>query len=192
MALNAGKIHLGACRIFAGVTPAVTGTPPTYTTHTDGIPASGTEMGLTQGDTTFVYNPEQKLIEAEQALGYINTFTINQRASLEFTCLEQTYFALQQAFNSAGTETISAGDAFYWGGGNAALVPNTTCVMATARQPYAPTKFIIVQLYKVATVAGYQIPLSRTKESMFRVRFEAMEDTSRNAGDRAGYYRFEK
>lgn len=191
MALNTGRIHLGACRIFAGVTPATSGTPPTYTTHTNGVPGSGTEIGLTQGDTLFLYKPEQKLIEAEQANGYVATFTVNERAAIEFTCLEQNYFALQQAFNNVGKESVAGGDAFYFGGGNNIMQPATTCVMVTSIQPQAPTKFKIAQLYKVATIQGFEIPFSRTKESMYKVRFEALQDLTRTAGDQMGYFRHE-
>ena len=44
MALAPGKIHLGPARIFAGVTAATTGTPPTYTTHTAGVRPRAAEM----------------------------------------------------------------------------------------------------------------------------------------------------
>lgn len=192
MALAPGKMHLGAARIFFGVTAASTGTPPTYTTHTDGVPGSGTEAGLTEGDCEFSYVPEGKLIEAEQALGYVASFTAAERASLTFTCKEQTYNSLKQAFNNVGTESVGAGDAFYFGGGTAILSRITQCVMATARQPLAPTKFIVVQLYKVDSVEGYKAAFSRTKESTYRVRLEGMFDLTRNAGDQLGYYRFEK
>jgi hypothetical protein len=191
MALTPGKIHLGAARIFVGVTPAVTGTPPTYTTHTDGVPSSGTEVGLTQGDTEFNFVSETKLSEAEQALGYVQVFTIAERAELIFTCLEQTYTTLKLGFQNVGTETIAGGDAFWFGGGTS-VNRTQQCVMATSRQVTAPTKFIIVQLYKVDNIEGYKIPFSRTKESMYRCRLVGLFDTSRAVGDQLGYYRLEK
>lgn len=192
MALAPGKIHLGPARIFVGVTAATTGTPPTYTSHTDGVPGTGTEIGLTQGVSTFRYMAEKKLIEAEQALGYVESFVINERASFECTLLEQTYVSLQQAFDNVGKETQSSGDAFYFGGGTGILSPAQQCVMITARQPKAPTKFIVIQLYKVTSVSGYEAPFARANETTYKVRFEGLQDLSRNAGDQIGYYRYEK
>ena len=190
MALAPGKIHLGAARIFVGVTAATTGTPPTYTTHTAGVPATGTEVGLTQGDTIFKFMAEKKLIEAEQALGYVQAFIIAERASIECTLMEQTYISLQQAFDNVGRESVSAGDAFWFGGGQ--YSPTQLCVMMTALDPLNPTKYRIVQLYKTALTGSYEVPFSRTKESVYKVRFEGMQDMTRNASDQIGYYRVEK
>lgn len=192
MSFAAGKIHLGAARIFAGVTAAASGTPPTYTTHTAGVPGSGTEVGLTQGDTVFTYKAEKKYVEAEQALGKVQAFTISEMAAIECTMLEQTYFTLQQAFDNVGKESISGGDAFYFGGGTAILTPTQQCVMFTAIDPLNPTKFRVVQLYKVSMPNGMEIPFSRTKESVYKVRFEGLQDLTRTAGDQIGYYRVEK
>lgn len=192
MALTPGKIHLGTARVFVGVTAATTGTPPTYTTHTAGVPGSGTEVGLTQGDTTFEYKAEKKYIEAEQALGYVQSFVISERGAIECTMLEQTYVTLQQAFDNVGKESISGGDAFWFGGGTGILTPTTQCVMLTAIDPINPTKFRVVQLYKVSMPNGMKIGFSRTKESVYAVRFEGLQDLARNAGDQIGYYRIEK
>ncbi|MEO8483324.1 MAG: hypothetical protein ABI634_14015 [Acidobacteriota bacterium] len=192
MAFAPGKIHLGMARIFVGVTAAATGTPPTYTTHTAGVPGSGAEVGLTQGDTSFTYKAEKKYIEAEQGLGYVQAFTVSERAAVECTMLEQTYITLQQAFDNVGKESVGAGDAFWFGGGTAILTPTQQCVMFTALDPINPTKYRIVQLYKVSMPNGMEIPFSRTKESVYKVRFEGLQDLTRNAADQMGYYRIEK
>lgn len=191
MAFTPGRIQLGTARIFVGGTAATTGTPPTYTTHTAGVPSGFTEMGLSQGDCTFGYKAEQKLIEAEQALGPVGAFTVSERAFIECTVLEQTYAVLQRAFNNVGKESVAGGEAFYFGGGTSILAPLTQCVMVTVMQPATPTKFICVQLYKCAMPQGYEVPFSRTKEALYKLRFEAIQDVSRNAGDQMGYYRYE-
>lgn len=192
MSFTPGRIHLGAARIFVGGTAAATGTPPTYTSHTAGVPAGFDEVGLTQEDAMFGYKVDQKLIEAEQSLGPVATFSVSEGAFIECTVLEQTYTTLQRAFNNVGKESVSGGDAFYFGGGTAVLTPLQQCVMLTSVQPANPTKFIIAQLYKCAMPQGYEVPFSRTKETKYKLRFQAMADVSRNAGDQMGYYRFEK
>jgi hypothetical protein len=191
MAFTPGRIHLGAARIFVGGTAATTGTPPTYTTHTDGVPSGFTEMGLTQGTAIFGYKPTEKKIRAEQALGPVGTFTVSEDAFVECTVLEQTYTTLQRAFNNVGKESTGSGEAFYFGGGTAILSPLQQCVILTARQPAAPTKFIVVQLYKCSMPNGYEVPFGRENESAYKLRFEAIQVMTRDAGDQMGYYRFE-
>ncbi len=192
MALAPSKIHVGPARIFCGVTQAANGTPPVYTTHTDGVPGSGTEMGLTEGDAVFKYQLIKKPLGAEQSLADVDVFTEGEMASLVFTCQEQTYFALQRAFDIVGTESVAGGDAAWFGGGTAVLSPRTEVVMLTSRQRNAPTKFIVTQLYKVFSVDGIEIPFRKGGPSLYKVTLNALADLTRNAGDQIGYYRFEK
>lgn len=192
MAITPGKIHLGASRAFFGVTAPTTGTPPTLLTHTDGTPGSGSDLGMTEGDTVFHYGDEKKLIEGEQALGYVDARAIAQRGWVELTAKEQTYVTLLAAFGAVGTVTDSNKDLFYFGGGTAVLNPTKGCFVLTARQPAAPTKFIVAVLYRAVYVGSYEVPFSRSKETMYRMKFEGLFDTTRDAGDQLGYYVIEK
>jgi len=192
MALAHGKIHAGPARIFVGVTAATTGTPPTYTTHTDGVPGSGTEVGHTEGGAVFKYQAVKKEIASEQSLAAVDVFTESEMATLTFTCLEQTYNTLQQAFDNVGKETQSSGDAFWFGGGTGILAPTTQCVTLTSRQRNAPTKFIVTQLYKVYSVNGIELSFQKSGHTLYQVTLTALADLARNAGDQLGYYRFEK
>ncbi len=191
MAITIARIQLGACRAFVGVTAAATGTPPTYTTHTDGAPATGTDVGATESDTVFSYELQKQAQEAEQELAPIAVYTIGEGASIEAVLMEHVYTALQMAFDNVGKEDIAAGEAFWFGGGTGPLVPTTTCVMLTARQPQAPTKFVVVQLYKCWLSGGMKVPFAKKKGSFYSVKFNALADLTRNAGDRIGYYRYE-
>lgn len=192
MAFNVQKIQGGGSRIFAGVTAGATGAPPTYISHTDGVPGSGTELGLTQGDTTFAYQLTKKEIEAEQSLAPVDVMAVGEMAQIETTVLEHTYFTLQRAFDNVGTSSISGGDAFYFGGGTGVLAPRTECVMITHRQRNAPTKFVVGVFYKAYSVEGFKTSFKKNGESVYRVVFKALSDLSRDAGDQMGYYRFEK
>lgn len=192
MAFAPNRIHGGGSRIFAGVTPGVTGTPPTYIAHTDGVPGTGTELGLTQGDTTFTFQATKKEIEAEQSLAPVDVMTIGELGQIETTALEQTYFALQRAFDNVGSETIAGGDAFYFGNGTGILAPRAETVMITARQRNAPTKFIVAVLYKCYSVQGFKLAFKKNGESVYQIMFKALADLTRNAGDQLGYQRFEK
>jgi hypothetical protein len=191
MAFAPTKIHGGGSRIFSGVTAPTTGTPPTYITHTDGVPGSGTELGLTQGDTNFAYQLTKKEIEAEQSLGAVDVMSIGEMGQIETTVLEHTYFTLQRAFDNVGTETVAGGYGIWFGGGTGPLASRTECVMITARQRNAPTKFVIGVLYKAYSVEGFKTSFKKSGESVYRVVFKGLSDLTRNAGDQMGYYRFE-
>jgi len=191
MAFAPTKIHGGMSRIFSGVTVGATGTPPTYITHTDGVPGSGTELGLTQGDTNFSYQLTKKDIEAEQSLAPVDVMSVSEMAQVETTVLEHTYFTLQRAFDNVGTESVGGGYGIWFGGGTGPLAPRTECVMITARQRNAPTKFIVGVLYKCYSVEGFKLGFKRGGESVYKVTFKALADLTRNAGDQLGYYRFE-
>lgn len=191
MAFAPTKIHGGGARIFSGVTAGTTGTPPTYITHTDGVPGSGTELGLTQGDTNFSYQATKKEIEAEQSLAAVDVMTTAEMATIETTCLEHTYFALQRAFDNIGSETVAGGYGFYFGNGTGILAPRTECVMITARQRNAPTKFVIGVIYKALSPEGFKLGFKKGGESVYKIVFKGLADLTRNAGDQLGYFRFE-
>lgn len=192
MAFAPDKIHGGASRIFAGVTAGATGTPPTYITHTAGVPATGTELGLTQGDTMFTYQPTKKEIDSEPNLAAVAAMTISEVAQIETTVMEHTYFTLQRAFDTVGSESIGAGDAFWFGGGTSILTTRTECIMVTAAQRTAPTKYIIAVLYKAYSVEGFKVSYKKSVESVYRIVLKGLADTARNDGDRLGYFRWEK
>lgn len=191
MAFAPTKIHGGMSRIFTGVTPGATGTPPTYIVHTDGVPGSGTELGLTQGDTNFNYQLEQKEIEAEQSLGPVDVMAVKEISQIDTMVLEHTYFTLQRAFNNIGAETVGGGYGFWFGGGTGPLAPRTECVMITARQRNAPTKFIVGVLYKAWSMEGFKTSFKKSGESVYKITLKGLSDLTRNAGDQMGYYRFE-
>lgn len=192
MGFDATKIHLGTARLFVGVTAPATGTPPTYLVHTDGVPGTGTEVGLTESDTVFHAGNELLLIEADQALAPVDVGTVKQMMRLECTVKEQTFNTLKQVWDNVGSDSQASGDALYMGGGTSILAPRTSCVVATARQRNAPTKFIVAVLYKAAQTTPFQMPFSQRKESTYKLTFVALQDLTRNAGDQIGYYRFEK
>ncbi len=191
MALTPGRIHAGGAHIFTGVSLAATGTPPTYIGHTAGVPASGTEVGVTDGPAEFHYEIVKELIQAEQSLAPVDVFVLDEIAEISFTCKEQVYHAIQRAFDNVGTEDISAGEAAYFGGGTAILSPRTECVMLTSIQRNAPTKYIITVLYKAVNLEPLVLPFSKGGETMFQMRWRGLADLTRNAGDQVGYYRFE-
>lgn len=192
MAVNADKIIVGPCRIFVGVTAPTSGLPPTYITHTAGVPASGTDVGSTEGDTVFTYQAVKEEISIEQSLAPVDVFCSGEMASLSFTVQEHTYATLQRAFDNIGTESVSGGDAFYFGGGTSILTPRKEVVMVTAMQRNATTKFVVAVLYRGYSKDGMKVSFGKKTKGVYPVTIVGLADMTRTDGDRVGYYRFEK
>jgi hypothetical protein len=191
MSFDVTKIHIGAARIWTGVTPAASGTPPTYIVHTNGVPATGTEIGLTDGDCMLTYLLKKAEITAEQSLAPVDVFADAESASLEFSIQELNAEALKRAFDSSVGYDNSGGDGFYFGGGTAVLAPMTTCVFFSAPRRDNPAKYLVGQLYKAYSKDGIKFPMSRTKKGLVKVTLIALADLTRTARDQMGYFRRE-
>ena len=183
MAFTPNRIHVGPARIFVGVTNPTTGTPPTFVAHTAGVPATGTEIGLTNGDTVFEYTADKDEIQAEQYYAGVDVFLKQESAKVSFTAQEMTVVALKAAFDNIGQFTDGTKEAFYAGSSSGAFAALKQSVMITARQRVNPAKYLVILMYLAYPSKGLNIPFGRTKPAMSPVEFTALADTSRNAGD---------
>lgn len=184
MAQNPTNIHIGAARIFLGVTPPASGTPPTKLSHTDGVPATGTEVGYTRDAATFSYKQNKQEVQAEQSLNPVDVFVTTEEAQLDFTAMEHVYNTLKTAFDNIGSLDDGTATLFYGGDGAGLLNVTTQCVVLTSRIRTAPTKFEALCLYRVYNVDGMAIGYQRTTEAMYKITLKALVDTSRSLGDR--------
>lgn len=191
MSYDVTKIHVGAARIFVGVTVAASGTPPTYTTHTNGVPGTGTEIGLTDGDTVLHYVLKKVEIMAEQSFGPVDVYSEQQTVELSFTMQESNAAALKQALDSSTGYDSASGDGFYAGNGNAPLAPGTTCVFFSSVRRDNTAKYFVGEIYKAYSKDGLNFPFSRTKKGMVKVMLVGIADLTRTAGDQMFYFRRE-
>lgn len=184
MSQDPKNIHIGAARIFLGVTNPATGTPPTLMGHTDGVPATGTEVGYTQGAATFSYKQNKQEVEAEQSLSPVDVFNTTEESQLEFTAMEHVYNTLKTAFDNIGSVDDAAKTLFYAGDGSGLLNVTTQGVTLTSRIRTSPLKFEVLTIYRVYNVEGVVIGYQRTTEAVYKITLKALVDTSRNLGDR--------
>ncbi len=186
MAQDAAKIHVGAGKIYIGTIAPATGTPPTRSAHTSGVPSAPQtgfiEVGHTDGESTFSYSSEIEDIMSEQAFGIVDSYATNQTASLTFTAQERTYNTLQMAFGGIGSSQVTTpnADLFYAGGIFALL--NRVVILTSPRRDN-PAAFEVLTLYKAQSVEGIELPYSRTTPSRYKVTLRAVHDTTRNVGD---------
>jgi hypothetical protein len=183
MAFTPNRIHVGPARIFVGVTAPASGAPPTFVGHTAGVPATGTEIGLTNADTTFTYEAKKAEIQAEQFYAGVDVYLQQESAKVTFTAEESTVKALQTAFDNIGQFTDGTKEAFYGGSGSGAFTTFTQVVMLTSRQRINTSKYIVIMLYKAYPSKGLIYPFSRTKPAMWPAEFTGLADPSRTAGD---------
>jgi hypothetical protein len=184
MAQNPQNIHIGAARIFLGVTAPATGTPPTMLSHVDGVPSTGTEVGYTQDAATFTYKQNKQEVEAEQSLNPVDVFIVNEEITIEFNAMEHVYNTLKTAFDNVGSVDDVNKTLFYGGDGSGLVSVTTQCVALTSRIRTNPTKHEVLVLYRVYNVEGVTVPYNRTGVALYKVMLKGLVDTTRNAGDR--------
>ncbi len=192
MAGDVTKVKVGRALIYSGITNPATGTPPTWMTHTAGVPASGTDIGFTENDTVFEYIAEKTPISAEQNTANVGVYVSGEMCKLTFTMKEHNYNALKLAFDNIGNLDDGTRTGFYGGGGTSILSPTLQALFFSAPDRLAPTKFIIGVIYKGYSVKGYSSPFSKKNQSLIAVEINAIADTSRNAGDQVFQFQIEK
>lgn len=189
MAQNAQNIHMGAARIWLGVTPPV-GTPPAaWALHTNGVPGTGTEVGYTDGPTTFNYKSEKMEFKGEQAFGVIDLAIIDESAELKFTAQERTALNLRTAFDAYGYESVGGGIGI-WGGGST-FAPLTQSIFLSSQRRDAPTKYEFLMLYKGINTNGITITWSRVTRSLMEITIKPIVDSTRATGDQVFQFRRE-
>lgn len=191
MGFDVTKVHVGAARIWTGVTAAVSGTPPTYIAHTNGVPGSGTEIGITEGDCTVSYQLKKGEMQAEQSLAIVDVYAIEELYTISFTMKESNANALKAALDSSVGYDSSGGDGFYFGGGTAVLAPMNTCVFYSSPRRDNPAKYFVGQIYEAYTMDPFTFPMGKKTESKVKVTLKAIADLTRTPKDQLGYFRRE-
>lgn len=188
MSFDVQRIECGPARLFAGVTNPTSGAPPTWMTHTAGVPATGTEVGLTEGDTVLEITSQKNTIEAEQYYAPVGVYMTMQAAKISFTAKEMIVAALRLVLDNIGQQTTGALEGFYFGSGSGSFSCLTTSIFLSARRRDDPSKYIVALLYKAYASKPLTLPFSRTKQSVFPVELSALADTTRTSGDAIGQF----
>lgn len=188
MAYNVDRIRTAPGRIFVGVTNPTTGTPPTWMTHTAGVPATGTEIGLTDGDTMFEVVTKKTEIMAEQSYTAVEVYLDSESMKVSFNCQESNFTALKAAFDAVGSFSDSSKEGFYFGTGTGGFTPRKQSVFISAPHRDDPTKYTIALFYRAYSAKGFNYLFSRTKKGMFSVELVGLADLTRTAGDQVGQF----
>lgn len=193
MALTPSLIRVAAGRLYANTTPPGASTPLNLTAG--GVPPSGNEMGLTQGESLFTYEITYDEEVADQVLAPVAVFATMESIQLEFTLLEYAAVGLQDFFENAlltvddapaageprtdlftiGSLSPSGADVLLQSVLLVSSIPNTT-----------PQRYTLVMLYQAYQSAPAAVRYTREGSSVMKCTFKAIADTARTDGDLCG------
>lgn len=192
MALNPNEIHIGPANIYIGVTAPATGAPPTWMTHTNGVPGTGTHVGATIDETVFTWTTEKEDLMAEQVMGVLDMYITGQGGELTFTAQERTLELMQKTFDNIGMVDDVTRMGFYGGGGGSIIQVQYTCIFLSSLRRDLVGKYEILVLYKGVSTEPMPLTYSRTSPSTYECAFRALPDTDRDEGDQIFQFSREK
>lgn len=193
MALNAANIRVGAGRIFFGTTPPTDGQALDLTPA--GVPPSGTEVGLTEGEAVFTYEVTYFEVMAEQSLASVAVFATEEMAQLEFTMKEYVQANIEDFFASMLATTVGAsgnpgpggGTDIYEGGrilGQAAGAGEVTLQAVVLVAPIPNTsgvaqRYTYVMLYQAYQSEASAVRYTKSGDSLLKVTMKAIADLAK-------------
>ena len=198
MALNKRNVLVGAARLFIGPTGTSKPAVVAGTSYVTTMLADGTwrEVGFTTDGVEFATDPTYDEITVDQQMDSVRIFKSGMTASISTTLAEATLENLVVAWGqaSATLSALSSGSEMYVHGGELGEAPVERGLIAVGNGPEvaAGGKFAqrIYHLYRVLSVEGSTINMSRTDPTTIPVTFRALpDDTTGRYGtirDRAG------
>lgn len=194
MALNAANVRVGAGRVYMGTTAPAAGQH--INLPATGIPATGTEVGLTEGEAVFTYEVTYFEVNAEQSLAPVEVFATEESAQLEFTMKEYIQANIEDFFNTmlaTGVDAVptDAGTPVYTdiyeggrilglaaGAGEVTLqscilvapIPNTSAVAQ---------RYTYIMLYQAYQSEAAAVRYTKSGDSLMKVTMKAIADLTR-------------
>ncbi len=166
----------------------------------DGNPVNGSPMPMGASDGAATFNMEAKIgeIGIDQETAPVGAVMTAESAYIEVTLKESSLAkigkTLAHATYSNGTDTsLPSGAQAYeqLTVGGLVAVPQAAVALISPRRGYvSPGKFMVACLYSSYAKDPFQIGFTRSKEAVYKVRFEGLAVISRAQGDRvAQFYR---
>lgn len=152
-------------------------------------------MGSSQAPCTLHISSKIELIEIDQETAPVTPIMTAEAAYIEMTLKEsdllKVNFALPHSQYSAGTDTgLPAGNQNYqeltFGG--LVCIPSYTVALVSPRRCTNNQKNFVACLYNAVATDPYQVDITRTKETMYKIKWTALALPSRPAGDRVGQW----
>ena len=193
MALNAANVRVGAGRLFMGTTAPTDGEALNLTAA--GVPPTGVEVGLTEGESVFTYEVTYFEVMAEQSLAAVEVFATEEAAQLEFTMKEyiqaniEDFFAsmLSTTVGAAGNPGPAGGTDIYEGGrilGQAAGAGEVTLQSCVLVAPIPNTsgvsqRYTYVMLYQAYQSEASAARYTKAGDTLMKVTMKAIADLTK-------------
>jgi hypothetical protein len=191
-------IHQGTGFLWYGVAvPAVGGL---LLIDGNGNPVLGSPLplGASEGASTFHLEAKIEEISIDQETAPVDSVMTAESAYIEGTLKESSLLkitkGLAHATYASGTDLgLPAGAQSYeeLTVGGLLSVPQASVALISPRRGFtSPGKYLVACLYNAYPKEPFQIGFTRTKEAVYKVRFEGLAVLSRPQGDRvAQFYR---
>jgi hypothetical protein len=186
------NIFQGPADIYINIAaPASSLTPSsdsqTLTLDANGQPSSATgfHAGLVEAPTMPTITEKLNPLSADQIETPIDVALDSIEAEIDIVLKETNLSRLSTLLTSSQLNTYTAlgtQQVLQMGG---QLNSNATSITITAIAPRrdAPTKFVYWMLYKAYLMSSIQMQLQRTKETVYKLKFKGIADTTRVSGD---------
>lgn len=188
--------------IFGGVSA---GSPPVWGTALYNSVADGgavwelralgptyTFAGASRGAATVPLSPKNMPIPTDQTTAPIDAVMTAEVESMEVELLESDLYKMQnymtQGTFATGTDTgLPAGSQSYEeiAFGGVRTVPKMSIALISPRRDVV-NKYVVIQLYRAFQADTIQLPFTREKETLYKVKFEGLWDDYRPVGDKVG------
>ncbi len=160
----------------------------------NGNPTAGSPvaMGASEGPAKIQFKAKLEAVMADQETAPVDVLMTAEEAFIEMALKESSLVKISKLLAhgtfTSGTDTgLPAGAQSYEQitvGGLVAPPAAPITLISPRRGNASPGKYLVVCLYKAFGFAELDLNLTRTKESVYKVRFEGLADTTRALGDR--------
>ena len=147
------------------------------------VHAGSIHLGATVGPITLTVKPTISLGKIDQADGPVYVYVEKIEASLEAELSQLGVDKLQYAL---GVGDYDSGAGFEQVSGGGVDQPIPFCVAGIAKKRSDATKAIVGCLYRVMPTDGVEFTLSRKSPATYKVKFTALSDATRTAGQQMG------
>jgi len=162
---------------------------PTTLTPDSTAHANAKHLGATAGEISFTVTPKIGFIRMDQVDAAVDVFVESLEAKIE---AEMNQSEMQKLARALGIGTY-LGDGVpptswkqvTFGGTDQ---PPAICIAAIAKKRSDTTKAAVACLYKVQSMGGIDITMSRKKASTYKVSFSGLLDPTRIAGKQIGVF----
>ncbi len=191
-------IHQGTGFLWYGVQVPAVGARLLVDGNGNPVGGSPLPMGASEGASTIHLEAKIEEISVDQETAPVDSVMTAESAYIEATLKESSLLkiskGLAHATYTSGTDSgLPAGVQSYeqLTVGGLVFLPQASVALISPRRGFSsPGKYMVACLYNAYAKEPFQIGFTRTKEAVYKVRFEGLAVLSRPQGDRvAQFYR---